>query len=68
MVIWWGQMTQDRPKTDKYSIGTVFVIVQKIKWYKRKEEKSEKNGKNGKVSKSSMRYNKYELFITGPYE
>ena len=45
MVIWWGQMTQDRPKTDKYSIGTVFVIVQKIKWYKRKEEKSEKNGK-----------------------
>lgn len=58
-------MTQDRPKTDKYSIGTVFVIVQKIKWYKRKEEKSEKNGK---ILKSSMRYNKYKLFIACPYE
>ncbi len=58
-------MTQDRPKTDKYGTWTVFVIVQKIKWYKRKEEKSEKNGK---ISKSSMRYNKYELFIACPYE
>ena len=61
-------MIQDRLKADKYGTWTVFVIVSERKWCQRKGGKKRKSEKNGKVSKSSMRYNKYELFITGPYE